>query len=505
MKKIETLRGGIATPLDSNFIDRVVQGVKYVITGVGPNTWFGPAQPMLPASPESKGRRLDYPFGYNIQIQPRAAEGASFLQMRALSDNYDILRLVIETRKDQIARLKWKFMPREDGSGISREKPSGKVADNIKRAREVFEFPDLEHNWDQWLRLLNEDMLVIDAATIYPRKTRGGQTYAFEIFDGATITRKLNVDGRTPEPPDVAYQQILKGIPAVDYSRDELIYFPRNPRSWKVYGYSPVEQIMRIVNIALRRMLFQLAYYTEGNVPEALIGVPETWTMEQIAEFQTYWDNLVEGNLAVRRHARFVPGEISKNVHETKGSAFESDGFADEWLARIVCYCFSVSPQPFVKMMNRATAESSAQMAQQEGLEPLLQWSKNLIDLLLWKYLDLKDIEFSWQSGQEPKPYEQAQIDEIYVRNGIKGIDDVRARIGSEPLGIGPFVMTASGPVLVEDILSGNIPSNGNGGNGKQPIEGKIPEEIALKLAKAKKKFHESLGGANWYGQPPRN
>jgi hypothetical protein len=460
---------------------------------------------MLPIAQEVKGRKFDYPVGYNLQVGKRPYEGISFEQMRGLADAYDILRLVIETRKDQIARLKWKFMPREDGSGISREKPTGKTADQIVRAKDIFEFPDQEHNWDQWLRLLNEDMLVIDAATIYPRKTKGGQFYAFEVFDGATIQRKINSDGRTPMPPDVAYQQILKGVPAVDYTSDEIVYFPRNPRSWKVYGYSPVEQIITIVNIALRRMLFQLAYYTEGNVPESLIGVPESWTTDQISEFQLYWDSLMEGNLAQRRHAKFVPGEISKNVVQTKGSAFEQDGFGDEWLARVVCYCFSVSPQPFVRMMNRATAENAAQMAQQEGLEPFLQWSKNLIDLLLWKYLDLREIEFIWESKHEPKAIEQAQIDEIHVRNGIEGIDEIRARIGAQPLGAKPMIFTATGPVLVEDIISGNLPSNGNGNGNRVSTDQNSLEDNVIKLSKAKKKLQGSAESASWYGKPAQS
>jgi hypothetical protein len=470
-----------------------------MITGAEPSTWFGPSQPLVPAAQEVKGRRLDYPFAYNVQIQPRPYEGISFLQMRALADNYDILRLVIETRKDQIARLSWGFKPKVPGPSISSQEADDEQKRQIEQAYQIFEFPDLEHNWDQWLRMLNEDMLVIDAPTIYPRKARGGQIYAFEILDGGTITRKLSADGRTPEPPDVAYQQILKGLPAVDYSKDELVYFPRNPRSWKVYGYSPVEQIIRIVNIALRRMLHQLAYYTEGNVPEALIGVPETWTVDQIREFQVYWDSLMEGNLAQRRHAKFVPGEISKNVHETKTGAFDADGFADEWLARIVCYCFSVSPQPFVRMMNRATAENAQQMAQQEGLEPFLLWSKNLIDFLTWKYLGLKRIEFAWDSRPTPKPLEQAQIDEIYIRNGVKGIDQIRDRNGDSPLGVEPFIMTATGPILVKDIVEGNVPGNGNGGGA--PEEGDLAAQAALKLSKAKKKFNSSPGSGNWYGQ----
>ena len=31
------------------------------------------------------------------------------------------------------------------------------------------------------------------------------------------------------------------------------------------------------VNIALRRQLWQLDYFTEGSIPDALIGVPQSW------------------------------------------------------------------------------------------------------------------------------------------------------------------------------------------------------------------------------------
>jgi hypothetical protein len=60
--------------------------------------------------------------------------------------------------------------------------------------------------------MLLEEMLVIDAATLYPRYNRGGSLYALDIIDGATIQPLIGEDGRAPEPPDPAYQQILKGI-----------------------------------------------------------------------------------------------------------------------------------------------------------------------------------------------------------------------------------------------------------------------------------------------------
>ena len=64
-------------------------------------------------------------------------------------------------------------------------------------------------------------MLVIDAATIYPRYTRGGSLYSLDIIDGATIKPLIGEDGRAPEAPDPAYQQIPHGVPAADFSRDE--------------------------------------------------------------------------------------------------------------------------------------------------------------------------------------------------------------------------------------------------------------------------------------------
>jgi hypothetical protein len=69
--------------------------------------------------------------------------------------------------------------------------------------------------------------------------------------------------GRVPHPYldgdrliyTAAYQQILKGYPAIDYSVRDVLYRPRNLRVNRVYGMSPVEQIVTTVNIALRRQI----------------------------------------------------------------------------------------------------------------------------------------------------------------------------------------------------------------------------------------------------------
>ena len=89
-------RDGRETPLPPSFVQRAVEGLRYIISGVTPATWFGPMQPLAPmAPPEVAGRQFDYPVGYNLTVTPRAEERIGFDQLRALADGYDLLRLVI--------------------------------------------------------------------------------------------------------------------------------------------------------------------------------------------------------------------------------------------------------------------------------------------------------------------------------------------------------------------------------------------------------------------------
>lgn len=412
---------GTSTPIDPGLIARLVAGVRYGLTGQAP-AWFGPGDPPKPmAQEQARGRQFDFQVNTNAQLRPRGTEQVTFDQMRALADGYDLLRVVIETRKDQMAKLHWTIKPKSDD-----QQPDA----GCSEIEQFLQSPDREHDWDTWLRMLIEDLLVIDAPAIFPRMTVGGDLYALEPIDGASIKRVLDATGRTPMAPDPAYQQVLKGMPAVDYSRDELIYAPRNVRTSRIYGYSPVEQIIMTVNIALRRQIHQLQYYTEGNMPEALIGVPEDWNPDQVRQFQEYWDSLLEGNTAMRRHAKFVPGALK--YIPTKEAGLKDE--YDEWLARVVCFAFSIAPTPFIKQQNRATADNAHQQALEEGLAPMQNWVRSLMTTIIARWFRRPDLEFSWNEEEATDPLVQAQVNQIYLAAKVVTADEVRADIGRQPL-----------------------------------------------------------------------
>ena len=220
--------------------------------------WFGPLKPITPlAPPEVAGRQWDYPAGYNLSTLSRPYEPITFSVLRGLADGYDLLRLVIETRKDQAARQSWSIVTRDNGARSAED--AGRIA-TLKR---FFARPDGIHGFADWLRILLEEVFVTDAPALYMSRDRGGRLKALMPLDGATIKPVIDPWGRPPQPYldsgrmvyPAAYQQILKGYPAIDYSMRDLIYRPRNLRVNRVYGLSPVEQVVTTVNIALRRQI----------------------------------------------------------------------------------------------------------------------------------------------------------------------------------------------------------------------------------------------------------
>lgn len=436
-------RNQAGNQVDAGFVGRVAQGLGSAIKGV--LGWMGPGNPVPQTAPNGVGgRTLQYAPGYNLLTNQRT-DPLSFASLKMLARNCDLVTLAIETRKDQITATNWEFR-------VEGQEKRGKVKDpRIKELEEFFAMPDRDSNlpFKLWLRKLLDDVLIIDQPVIHIERNRGQKPYCFTIIDGQTIKPLLNEQGKPPRPDQgPAYQQWLYGSAAGAWTSDEMIVMPRNPRPDKIYGYSPVEQIYITANIAIRRQLKKLGGYTEGNIPEAMVPTPENWGPEQIAQFQLYFDALLSGNLGEQRKMRFVPSGMDKAIFPNDGKSDDVNGY-DEYLARVVCYAFSLPPTWAVKAVNRATAEQSADSADEEGLAPLAEYIKILFKTLIIKGWGYTDIELVPKQGREIDPLKAAQVDEIRTRNGHLSVDEVRENMGEAPIGQGPAVLTGMGYVPI--------------------------------------------------------
>lgn len=509
--------GAIATPIDtSSMAAPMVAGPRlslrqrigmFILGADAGRVLFPPQQPLQPiaqpADMGALGRPWDFPVGWNTRVTPRTGKVpfSTLREMAAADVGYDVLRLLIERTKDKLLSQTWAVVPKDKHA---------KADARCDMLEEFFEYPDKVNTFNDWARMLLEQVLVYDAPALWLRPTRGGDLYSLDILDGSLISPKIMGDGRLP-PPDVgpAYQQVIKGLPAVDYiqpvpagmpvPRDpsgqpypELLYKPRNPRIDSLYGYGPVEQIMTTVYIAHAREQYVLEYYRNGSVPDLVFGVPETWNPDQIAQFERNWNSLLQGNLANRRGAKFVPGGVKPFDIREKALTDE----ADQWLIRICCFAFGLNPMPFLKAMNRGQEQMHHEEAVQEGLEPWQAWFTDLMNRVIALKFGWRDLTFRWREDDPVDPVDQAKIDASDILSAIYHPDEIRTKRGDDPmtpelraqLAFTNFRTLGAGPVPPPESQPEPEPQPvafGATGAAGGATQGKPAPEVAGKLGKA--------------------
>ncbi len=446
--------------------------------------WFPVLQPVKPVAPAgTRPWQYNRPVGANVIWTPgdESNQGSvAFEILRAVADSWDLLRIVLETVKDRICAARWEVrLVRQPGQKIKDVEKAAATDKDVRAVREFLRCPDGDHTFEQWLRMLIEDMLVLDAMAVYKERDVKGHIASLRPIDGATIFRVLTDQGFTPRAKgDVAYQQVLYGMPSINLSVDDLTYVMRNPRTHRRYGLSAVEQILITINLGLSKQRFDLNWYTEGNMPEAAVFLPPTVPPNQVLEVQQWFDSMLAGDLAKRRRITFLPGfgdkDSKPNLTFFKEALLKNE--LDEWLFKIICYTLGVTPQNVVKAMNRASAEAGANSAEEEGLDPKLQTISAMINQIIQVDMGYDRVEFSHEQRREVDALKQAEIDHIYLNDGVITRNECREDIGKDEMAMPemdePGMITQNGFVA----LSGGQADIPGSGSGKGPA-GKLIEQ----------------------------
>ncbi len=193
-------------------------------------------------------------------------------------------------------------------------------------------------------------------------------------------------------------------------------------------------------------------FYTEGNIPEALVSVPKDWDPDKIRRWQEIWDTMLSDSMT-RRRMKFVPGDM--NYQPTRADQSLQDPY-DEWLARVIMFAFSLPALPFVKMQNRSTAETANETALEDGLQPMMIWFKtSIMDDIVQRKYGYDDLEFVWDDIDQVDPAAQQERDMSMIQIGVKSVDEVRAGMGLAPIGMKHAIwgIGPNGIIFVEDLL----------------------------------------------------
>ena len=370
------------------------------------------------------------------RVKPRAA--VPFSVLRRFSVGYDVARACINSRKRQLAQMQWKIVSVEDDN----------KANNTDKAAEASKILKSIGGYNLSLRNLTdmvvEDLMVLDAVALEKKQTLGGSTYGLLPIDASTIKVRVDTSGRTPEPPEVAYQQIIRGNVTAEFTADELYYGMLNPRTNTPYGLAPLETLILTVNSALKSSLLNLEYMTEGNVPEGFYTVPKEWTATQITEFQEIFDAAIAGDGTANSRIRFMPEGTYTPTHKVDDMRYKE---FSEWLMKVTCSVFDVQPieigfEPNGGLGGAGYSEGQDIITNRKAILPLANFMKDIWDNVIQEELGYTDLEFEYQGLEFKDPKNEAEVNEILIRSGQVTVDEIRSQQQKDPIGVDkPFVI----------------------------------------------------------------
>ena len=399
----------------------------------------------------------DVPLTFQTQVggkktkKPNASVNFSIL--RQFAEYYPIARACINYLRSQITKLEWDIGSTDSDADI--QQYDAQVAE----VKEFFKSPaGHKTRLRELLSMMVEDVMVLDAVSLYKRQTFGGEFLHLLPIDAATIKLRVNDFGGTPEPPEIAYEQWIKGKKIAEMSTDDMIYEVLSSRTDNAYGRAPLESLVIEVESALQGALYNLKYLEEGNDPEGFGVLPEGWSLDQIREFQTYWDGLMTGNLGIRRRMRFVPPGFeyipSKKAEDMSFEKFEL------WLLQKTCSVFGVPPQDigFTYQVNKSTGEVQERMGRSRGLYPVANFIKEIFDDIIQIDMGFPELAWLWTDIDPVDEEQEIKILETEIKLGAKSVDEYRREKGDKEIGLGHYIMTPKGPVMVDDVIAGTSP-----------------------------------------------
>lgn len=406
----------------------------------------------------NEAKRFRIPYNQNSNVNPDHKPGAdvTFGVLRRMAQLYPIARACINRRIRQITQLEWDIKLKDEINSTQ-----NKYKGQIDTLKAFFEKPmGARTRMRELLTLMVDDILTIDATSFEIRRTRGGEFINLVPIDPSTIVLRLDDTGATPEPPDIAYVQYIFGQKTASFTTQEMIYECMNTRSYSAYGMAPLESLIMQAEAALRGILYNLSYFREGNVPEGFIELPEdiASTQQQVEQWQQWFDLIVAGDPRMMHRLKIMPGG-AKYTPAKKPADMAFERF-ELWLLQQTCAMFDVPPQDIgiTYQVNKATSETQQDLSREKGLQPLANFLKEIFDVLIAEEFGMPELQFIWQNLNPVDRKEEAEIADIEIRNGSLSVDEYRTQyLGKEPLGLGAYIMTRTGPVLVEDVINGQF------------------------------------------------
>ena len=336
-----------------------------------------------------------------------------------------IARKAINTIKDRVAGMGWAIKPRKGHDLTSL--PQG--AERIRILTDNFDSPNPDDSFRSLAEQVLEDIIVGGFGAIEVDATEdSAHPLLLWPVDGATIRMKADWDG---QPSSQRYVQATGKFGPdgqIALNDDELVYIRLNPRTHTPFGLGRLEVAFETINefLGAHRYAARLASNSVVQYALWLQGLDPT----QHERLIRWWQDDIEGT-----------GRVPILSVENKPEVLRFAGGTDsdlrlEWqqfLLRVIADAFDLPPM-FLGLeqdVNRSTAGQVSGDAFQTAIVPTARlFAEHLTRDVIAKKLGWTDLEFAFTDLDATNQLEQAQLQEILLRNGVLTVNEIRQMRG---------------------------------------------------------------------------
>ena len=385
----------------------------------------------------------------NTQWGLRRPSKITLQTLRQMSMANWVDRTCIVTLRDEITGIPWDIVP------VDPKKPYNPTFQKLM-IRLLRQPNRNNENWRTLIDKVMEDILVVDAGCI--EKVRNGKGQVVELYhvDGATIKPKFDEHGMAGDP---AYEQWLPGQksdkPQAEWGNDDLVYIMWNPQGavdMFGYGMSPVEAGLAVGTAFLYAEAYNMGFFKTNTIPPVIINMGKDVNANQVESFKMFLAAEMGGVNGFHQPVigSFGDGfDIKTLLSNPKDMAWKE---YVEWQMKWKVALYRMSPQDigFSLDMYKVEGEVQQQLSKNKAIRSLQNVIAEFINREIiddWGYEGASDnMQFQWIDTDTVDPKAQAEIDEIYLRNGKISINEVRRRDGDDPIagGVRPTIILGS-------------------------------------------------------------
>lgn len=343
------------------------------------------------------------------------------------------------------------------------ELDGGVIVKEFNASEEMVEMKSVDSagflkNPDIYNKIQNRDDLIIESFvdtqfTTFGQAAESRTSTTFEVVNTPRAGGLSVADAKTR----AAYFQFgySTGAKAIPFGKREVVWMEQHPLNWDLYGRSPVENILDVLQTLIHSIRYNLEYFEDNNVPKGIINLPGA-DEKDINDFRDKWNDLqIRVDPISRRFSKIfhrVPIVNSPNLkfERIQFSAQELELIASQaWFSKLVWMMFGASPGDvgFTDDSNRATEVVADRRFKRKTILPLLKILEYHINKEIVSEFEFDDIEFKFTLFDVEGETKKYELYQLQTATKIRTINEVRKDEGM------PEVEWGDGPQSMMDSM----------------------------------------------------